>query len=115
VGVKLLFTPTYWALVLPSVFFICASASCTFGLVRMARGQEDAPPLVVAPKLSEQSQDEQIDKVVEQLRRVYEFCKQQACTVIPRAQYEAIQRDMEELRRDLYEIEKPRPSQAGCA
>ena len=112
---KLIFTPAYWALVLPSVFFICASASCTFGLVSMARGQEYAPPVVVAPKLNEQAEEAQIDRVVEQLRRVYEFCKQQVCTVILRSHYEAIQRDMEELRKQLYELEKPRPLQAGCA
>ena len=115
VAVKLLFTPAYWALVLPSVFLICASASCTFGLVRLAHGQEAEPPVVIAPNATEQIENAEIDRIVEQLRRVYEFCKRQACTVIPRSHYEAIQRDMEWLRKQLWELEKPRAAQAGCA
>ena len=105
----------YWALVLPSVFFICASASCTFGLVRLAHGQEAVPPVVIAPNATEQIENAEIDRIVEQLRKVYEFCKHQACEVIPRSHYEAIRRDMEWLRERLWELEKPRPAQAGCA
>ena len=105
----------YWALVLPSVFFICASASCTFGLARLAHGQEAEPPAVVVPKAIDPAENAEIDRIVEQLRQVYEFCKRQACTVVPRSHYEAIQRDMEWLRKQLWELEKPRAAQAGCA
>ena len=94
---------------------VIAAVLIVIALMQPARAQEPEAPVVVAPKLSEAAEDAEIDRIVEKLRQVYEFCKYQACEVIPRSHYDAMQRDMEELRRQLYELEKSRPAQAGCA
>lgn len=83
-------------------------ATLTILAVVLSWGTARADPIVIPP--AEAVED------AKRMEEIYEFCRKHGCTVMPRAHYDAIQNDMEDLRRILWELERPRPAAAErCA